>query len=88
MSEMGWCHQCGTLQLWADAPRLVVAWADDDVPERCCIVCRESEPWSLAVFPLEDQALRSCCAANHVTWSPGVCESCLTGRDLRETWVH
>lgn len=87
-SPMGWCHQCGTLQLLVEAPSLVVDADFDPIPEPCCVECRESEPWCMAVFPVTDEGLRACAIARHVTWNPTACETCSTGRDLRETWVH
>lgn len=81
---VGWCHQCGTLQLLRDAPWLPVRWIyDDDEPVPCCIECRESEPWEFGVWDLpyqdgdpELRELRKCAEARHVTWDPTLCEQC------------
>lgn len=75
MTEFGWCHQCGTLQLLEDAP--LIDWIGDGVPEACCVVCREDEPWAFAVFPMDDYpSLRRCAEQRHVTWGPPRCETC------------
>ncbi len=90
--EVGWCHQCGTLQLLEDAPWLDLDWLRTpmggvppmlDVPAQpCCVRCRESEPWELGVWPV-DESLRNCAMQLHETWSPDRCEQCEVeeGRD-------
>lgn len=76
MSVVGWCHQCGTLQLLEDAP--VLDWMGDGDPEPCCVVCREEEPWSMAVFPMP-ASMEVCGSERHVSWSPAPCEVCGRG---------
>lgn len=72
--EVGWCHQCGTLQLFTEAPWLEIPYWRDEV-HPCCIVCGDSEPWEMGVFPMPDE-LHNCARLLHVTWSPPACETC------------
>ncbi len=67
--EVGWCHNCGTLQLFHDAPWLAVPFVYRDyVRVPCCSVCREAEPWELGVFPQKGASFVECAALGHVTW--------------------
>jgi hypothetical protein len=78
--ELGWCHACGTLQRFCDAPWLPVRWVfKDDLPEPCCVVCRQSQPWAYGVHAVEE-GMRGCCEALHVNWQPtgNGCEGCET----------
>jgi hypothetical protein len=79
--RVGWCHNCGTLQLYRDAPWLKVSWYPVDA-ERvpCCVVCRDNETWELGIAPVPEAPV-SCAAAQHVTWAPPVCETCANERD-------
>jgi hypothetical protein len=78
--EIGWCHNCGTLQLFRDAPWLTLGWMGDGERHPCCFVCRESEPWEFGVWPVAQhgggESLIPCALAHHETWNPGVCEQC------------
>jgi len=75
-TEVGWCHQCGTLQLMRDAPWLAVPFIYEHYePVPCCAVCREDEPWELGVWEV-DLGLTACAEARHVTWMPDRCEQC------------
>ena len=76
VGEIGWCHQCGRLQLLRDAPwlalpRLGMPWEVDwpTEPMPCCVECREAEPWELSVFPMEEK-MRACAEAGHFSWNP------------------
>ena len=72
-AEVGWCHNCGTLQLYRDAPWLT--WLGPGTkPEPCCVVCREEEPWGLAVWDAPEN-LRLCAQRRHVTHGEG-CDEC------------
>jgi hypothetical protein len=76
LDEVGWCHHCGTLQLFRDAPWLPVPFVfGDREPVPCCVECREAEPWELGVFAMPI-TLAECAEARHVTWGPPECESC------------
>jgi hypothetical protein len=80
--EIGWCHQCGTVQLLVDAPwlrtDLGIPSDSPEAPEPCCVVCREDEPWDLAVFPMPE-SMRRCAEERHETWAPVPCEVCGAG---------
>jgi hypothetical protein len=75
--EVGWCHNCGTLQLFRDAAWLAVPYVYRNYePVPCCSVCRESEPWELGVFT-QSSVYASCAAAQHVTfWGTDDCDEC------------
>ncbi len=76
LDEIGWCHHCGTLQRFADAPWLPVPSIYGDVQRvPCCVVCRENEPWEMGVFPMP-ATLDACARARHVTWGPDDCDEC------------
>lgn len=74
--SVGWCHQCGTYQLFTDAPWLPIPYWGNTV-HPCCVECRESEPWEMGVWEDPEYAdLVECAVARHVSWTPGACETC------------
>ena len=68
---VGWCHQCGTVQLKDDMPREWVEWAEDVKP---VCVNGDGEPWGPGVWPQGEHAqdCSSVTAAREriVDWSP------------------
>lgn len=69
--EVGWCHQCGTVQLKTEMPAESLPWTDG--PEPCCVECRD-EPWGLGVWD-KGRHLPGCPwhtagAAREVDWTP------------------
>jgi hypothetical protein len=80
--EVGWCHNCGTLQLLRDAPWLPVpAIFGHAHPVPCCCVCREDEPWEFGVWPMP-ACLKACGAQRHESWSPLPCDVCGAGSEF------
>jgi hypothetical protein len=70
--DLGWCHQCETLQRLEDAPVLWVSYLEEELP--CCVVCREGEPWGYGVW-------------NAAGWVPEYfCMPCLI-RACAERWA-
>jgi hypothetical protein len=47
--DLGWCHNCETLQRLEDAPVLWVGYLDKELP--CCGICGADEPWDDGVWP-------------------------------------
>jgi hypothetical protein len=80
--EIGWCHQCGHLQLFRDAPWLPCPDIyEDREPVPCCAFCRTAEPWEFGVWDVsahcpDVEVLRPCAEVRHVTWLPDRCEEC------------
>jgi len=68
---VGWCHQCGTVQLKDDMPREWVEWAEAIEP---VCVNGDGEPWGVGVWPEGEHApdCSSVTAAREriVDWSP------------------
>src|SRR5665647_1516017 len=86
---VGWCHQCGTLQLKDDMPTEWIKWAE--AVEPVC-VNDPDEPWGLGVWD-KGQHLAQCpivefARARSVDWQPTLSEcTCGTthgGNDLRD----
>jgi len=72
---VGWCHQCGTIQLKREMPMESLPWTDG--PEPVCVICLD-EPWGLGVWPKGDHS--STCPTIQVAkartedWSPILAE--------------
>ena len=68
---VGWCHQCGTIQLKDDMPREWVEWAE--AVEPVC-VNDDGEPWGLGVWSkgehLPDCPSVTAARERVVDWSP------------------
>lgn len=81
-NEVGWCHQCGTLQLFIEAPWLPIPYWGNAV-HPCCSRCRESEPWEMGIWDVTGRGLEECARLCHETSDPSQCEECV--EDSRRT---
>ncbi len=79
--DVGWCHNCGTLQLFEAAVWLtmpIMGAKSEVVP--CCPVC--CEWWEFGVFP-QSNVYIGCAERQHVTfWDTDGCDDCNFGPEL------
>lgn len=70
-NDVGWCHQCGTMQLQTEMPRRSLPWTDGAEP--VCVECGD-EPWGTGVG-IKGNHVHSCtwttmARSRTVDWAP------------------